>query len=92
LSFPELPVMLDPFGRIPHRLGNEPAAIDSSLLAPCDELCPFEHSQVLGDPREGDVEGRSQVADGGFALRQTRQDTAPGSVGERGKNAVQLVV
>ena len=84
--------MLDPFGRIPHRLGHEPATIDSSLLAPCDEPCPFEHPQVLGDPREGDVEGRSQVADGGLTERQTRQDAAPGSVGEGGEDAVQLVV
>ena len=84
--------MLDPLGRIPHWLGHKPAAIDSSHLAPSDEVCPFEHAQVLGDPREGDVEGRTQVADGGLAVRQTRQDAAPGSVGERGKNAVQLVV
>jgi len=92
LLFPELPVMLDPFGCILHRLGHEPAAIDSSILAPCDKLCPFEHSQVLGNPREGDVEGRRQVADGGFTSRQTRQDAAPGSVGEGGKDGVQLLL
>jgi len=84
--------MLDPFGRVLHRLGNEPAAIDSSLFAPSDKLCPFEHSQVLGHAGKRNVVRGSQVADGSFALRQPRQDAAAGRVGERGKDGVKLVL
>ena len=90
LLFPELPVTLDPFGRILHGLGNEAAAVDSSVLPPRDELCPLEYPQVLRYGGEGDVVGRGQVADGGFALRQARQDAAAGGVGKRAERGVEI--
>jgi hypothetical protein len=92
LLFPELPVMLDPFGRVLHGFDQQAAAVNSSILAPRDKLCPLQHSQVLGHPGEGDVIGCGQVADGGFALRQARQDAAPGSVGKRGERGVEVEV
>ena len=90
LLFPELPVTLDPFGRILHGFGDQAAAVDSSLLAPRDKLRPLEHSQVLGHPGEGDVVGRGQVTDGGLALRQARQDAASGGVRKRGEGGVEM--
>jgi hypothetical protein len=92
LLLPELPVTLDPFSRILHGFSHQAAAINSSILAPRDKLCPLQHSQVLGHPGEGDVIGRGQVADGGFALGQARQDAAPGSVGKRGEGGVESEV
>jgi len=90
LLLPELPVTLDPFGRILHGFGRQAAAINSAILAPRDELCPLEHSQVLGHPGKGHVVGRGQDADGSFALRQTCQDTSPGSIGKRGERGVEV--
>ena len=89
LLLPELPIMFDPFGRILHGPGRQAAAMDSSILAPRDELCPLEHSQVLGHSGEGDIVGRGQIADGGFALGQARQDATAGSVGKRGEGGIQ---
>jgi hypothetical protein len=90
LLFPELPVMLDPFGRVLHGFGGQAAAINSSVFPPRDKLCPLEHPQVLGHARERYFVGRGQIADGGFALRQPRQDAAPGGVGKRRKCGVEL--
>ena len=90
LLFPELPVTFDPFGRILHGFGHQAAAINSSILAARDKLCPLEHSQVLGHAGEGYVVGRGQVADGGFTLRQPRQDAAPGGVGKRAEGGIEL--
>jgi len=90
LLFPELPVMLDPFGRVFHGFGGQAAAINSPVFPPRDKLCPLEHPQVLGHAGERYFVGRSQIADGGFALRQPRQDAATGGVGKRGKRGVEL--
>jgi hypothetical protein len=90
LLFPELSVTLYPFGRILHGFGDEAATVDSSLLTPRDQLGSFEYAQVLRDGRERDVVGRRQIADGGFSLRQPRQDAAPGGIGKRREGGVQV--
>jgi len=63
--------------------------MNSSFLVACNQPGSFEHAQVLGDPGEGDVEGRGQVADGGFAAGQARQDAAASGVGQGGKDGIQ---
>jgi len=92
LLFPELTVRLDPFSRALHGVGGQSTAMNSPFLAPCDKLGPFEHPQVLGNARKRDVEGRGQVAHGGFALRQARQNAAPGRVGKRAEGRVEMGV
>ena len=82
--------MLDPFGRVFHGFGGQAAAINSPVFPPRDKLCPLEHPQVLGHAGERYFVGRSQIADGGFTLRQPRQDAATGGVGKRGKRGVEL--
>jgi len=82
--------MLDPFGRVLHGFGDQAAAIHSSIFPPRHKLCPLEHPQVLGYAGERHFVGRGQIADGGFALRQPRQDAAPGGVGKRRKRGVEL--
>ena len=90
LLFPELPVMLDPFGGVLHGFGDQAAAINSPIFPPRDKLCPLEHPQVLRYAGERYFVGRGQIADGGFALRQPRQDAAPGGVGERSERSVEV--
>ena len=82
--------MLDPFGRVFHGLGDQVAAINSSVLPPRDKLRPLEHPQVLRYGGEGYVVGRGQVADGGFALGQPRQYAAAGCVGKGAECGVQV--
>jgi len=82
--------MLDPFGRVLHGFGDQAAAINSAIFPPRDKLRPLEHPQVLGHAGERYFVGRGQIADGGFALRQPRQDAAPGGVGKRGEGGVEL--
>jgi hypothetical protein len=63
--------------------------MNSSFLAPGDELCSFQYAQVLGDSGKGDIEGCGQVADGGVTQRQAGQDSAAGSIGKRCKGGVE---
>jgi hypothetical protein len=90
LLFPELPVTLDPFGGILHGFGDETAVVDSSILAAHDKPGLLQHPQVLRYGRERHVERGSQVANGGFTLRQARQDTASGSVGKRAEGGIEI--
>jgi hypothetical protein len=47
LPFPELPVFFNPFRRAFHRLGGEPAAVDSSVFSPFNQLGALKDTQVF---------------------------------------------
>jgi hypothetical protein len=53
-------------------------------LAP-DQSGSFEHFQVTRNRRERNVERLGQLANGRIAESQSRQDSAPGWIGESGK-------
>jgi hypothetical protein len=61
------------------------AAVDFAL----QKSRGFENTQVLGNGRQGDVEGFRQFRDRGFALGQARQDGAAGGIGERAEGGVE---
>jgi hypothetical protein len=50
----------------------------------------FEHLQVLGDGGLRHLERLCQFHDRGFSAGETRQDGAPGGVGEGGEGRVQV--
>jgi hypothetical protein len=63
--------------------------MDAPVLMPHQQPGAFEHPQVLGYGGQGHIVRRGQIANGGFALRQPRQDAPAGGVGKRGKSGVE---
>src|SRR2546426_1620087 len=71
---PELPVMLEPAGRLPQRLGPE----TEPMLAPADAAAhqsgALQHLHVLRDPVKRDGESAREAANVDLAPRQDRED------------------
>jgi hypothetical protein len=89
LSFPELPVLVDPSGRIAERVRPEPAAPHPPVAADRGEAGAPEHLQVFRNRRERHVERPRQVADSRFTGGEPRQNGASGGIGEGGEGAVE---
>ncbi len=88
---PDPPVLLDPaHGRV-ECLALEVAGTELGTAGPGDEPAAFEHLEVLGDPREGHIEGRGQLVHRGVALRQAGHDRPAGRVRQGGEGGVKLV-
>lgn len=68
------------------------APADAAYPGPADKFGSLKHTQVLGDRRPRHTERPRQLAHGGIAVRQTRQDAASGSVGERAENLVERLI
>ena len=52
---------------------------------------PLEHGKMLGDRRKRHVERCGQFRDRGLAAGQALHDRAPGRIGERRKDGVQVL-
>jgi hypothetical protein len=89
LPFPELAVFFNPFGRAFHRSGGETAAMDAAIFSAFDELCARKHAQVFRHSWKRHFIWRGEIADGGFALREAREDAATGGVGKRSESIIQ---
>jgi hypothetical protein len=57
LGFPEDPIGFDPRAGVFHVLGSEAAAVDAAINFAAEQTGGFENPKVLGDGREGDIEG-----------------------------------
>src|SRR6266508_1453551 len=82
---PELAVALHPCFRLLQREGVQPGGAVLRVAAALDEL------QVLRDGGEADVERARDLAHGGLALRQAREDRAPRRVRERSEGQAESV-
>jgi hypothetical protein len=87
--FPEFAMARDPLRRGVHRSGIEPAVVDPTLSAPCEESRFFQNLQVLRDRGERDVERLGEVGDAELARRQSRQDRAPRRIGEGAEGPIE---
>jgi len=88
---PDPPVLLDPaHGRI-ECLPLEVAGTELGTAGPGDEPAAFEHLEVLGDRREGHVEGRGQLVHRGVTSRQAGHDRPAGRVRQGRESGVKLV-
>jgi hypothetical protein len=54
-----------------------------------DEAGAFEHGDVPGDGRPGDVEGLDEFADGGASVAEAFDDLPAGGVGKGGEGGAQ---
>lgn len=61
----------------------------ASLPPPRQQARFLEHAQVAGDGRKGDVEGLREIADGGFARGQARQDRPARRVRQGGERCIE---
>ena len=92
LSGPERVVRLDPFRGFAHWRCVELAPTHASFPRALDEACALEHAKVFGDGGPRDAKRRGEIADGGFAGREAREESAPGGVGEGGEREVESVI
>lgn len=65
------------------------AATHAAVFVMRDEARVLEHAQMLGNGGQGHAEGPGQLADGTFALRETREDGAACGIGERAKRGIE---
>jgi hypothetical protein len=49
----------------------------------------LQHTQMLGDGGERNIEGRGELGDGGLALRQARENGAAGGIGQGPEGGVE---
>jgi hypothetical protein len=86
--FPEGAVFADPGGGIPHGSGSKAAAVDAAIDFAPEQSGGFQHAKMLRDGWERDPEGRGDLRDGGFAMRQARQNGAARGIGEGAESGV----
>lgn len=84
-----MPVSFNPFRSAFHRLGDQPAAVDSSVFTPLNQLGALKDTQVFRDGGKRHVVRGGEIADGRFALREAREDAAARGVGKRGKSVIE---
>lgn len=89
LSLPEALVAGNPTGSALQRSCSEPATMDPTVLLPYEQPRTLEGPEVLGNGREGHVEGLRQTRHGRLSVRQSLQDRSTGRIGQSGKGHVQ---
>src|SRR5262245_29994026 len=89
LAGPECAVGLDPFGCFAHRRGVQLTAADASIADALDQAGALEDAKMLGDGGARDAEWRSEIADGGFAAGEPRENGASRGVGKGGEGEVE---
>lgn len=89
LGFPENPVALDPTRGVQHGLGGEAATVDAAVDFALEQAGGFENAQVLGHRRQGNVERRGELADGGLPASQAGENSAAGGIGEGAEGGVE---
>src|SRR3954449_4272673 len=82
---PEAPVGLDPVHSGVQRRPFQVAGAELGLPAPADQARPFEHLQVLGDPRQAEDERLGQLVDRRVAGGGPGGGGPPGQVGASGR-------
>lgn len=71
------------------RRREEPAAPLAPLQAALDQARALEHTEMLRDGGQGDVERRREFERGRLAQREPRQDAAPRGVGQRAEHGIE---
>jgi len=89
---PELFVLGDPRGGFLHGLGLQRAADDAPFLGALEQSGVLEHAQVFHETWQRHVVGRRQLGHRTAAVLERCKNLAPRAIGERGKEAVELVV
>src|SRR5258708_6427240 len=88
---PETAVVLQPIRGILERRRIEAARAPLRVSAAADEPGALQHLEMLRDGRQTQVERLGQRGDRCLARDQSRQNGAPGRVGERGESAAELI-
>jgi hypothetical protein len=63
--------------------------MDAAVDLPLEEPGGFQHAQMFGYGRKGNIERLGQLRDGGLALREARENGAAGGIGERAEGSVE---
>ena len=88
---PETAIAFEPVRRVAERRGVDPAAAPLRFAVARDQTGALQHLQVLGDGRQGHLEGMGELADRGLAEGEAGQDGPPRRVGESGKGGAERV-
>lgn len=87
---PETLIAAQPFERLFHRRGGQPARDRAPRLGPRDEPGVRQHVQMFHHGRQRHRERFREFRHGALAaIGQTREQRAPRRVGERGERAVE---
>src|SRR6266545_2512336 len=88
---PEPAVALDPLVGLPERCGIEARRPPLRVAAALDEPRSLEHLQMLRDGRKANVERLCELADGGLAFREAREDRPPRGIREGAEGQAERV-
>lgn len=89
LVFPEAAIGIEPVRGIAHRGRCQSHAPHPSVAPPFHQARPLEHDEVFADRGERHREGARQLADGGLARGEPRDDRAARRIGERAEYGVE---
>jgi hypothetical protein len=87
---PELLVARQPHGGLLQGLRGKFAANHAALFRAGNQAGVFQHAQVLHEPRQRHAVGLRKFGHAALAFAKRQQDVAPGAVGQRGKDAVEV--
>src|SRR6185437_5820724 len=91
-SFPDPPVLLEPFGHRAQRCALEPRRSQLRRPSAGDQAGPLEHLEVLGDGLQAEREGLGKLVHGDHALLgEPRDDRTARGVGQGRERDAQLV-
>ena len=89
---PKPTVEVHPPGGFLNGPGHETAVVDAAFFSARKQSRSFEHTEVLRDGGQRDVEGFGQPCHRRRPLRQAGQDRAAGRVGQGGECCIQYIV
>ena len=81
--------MLNEGGGVLERVGGEAAAVDATFDFALEQAGGFEDAEMLGDGRQGHLEGSGKGLDRGFALGEASEDGAARGVGESAEGGIE---
>ena len=87
---PELLVAREPHGSLLQGPRGKFAANHAALFCAGNEAGVFQHAQVLHEARQRHAMGLRQFGHAALALSKRHEDVAPGGIGQRGKDAVEV--
>ena len=85
----DLAIPFEPGACVRERRALEPAGPPLRVLPDADQPCPFQDLQVLGHGGLADCKRLGELGDRGVSERQSRQDRAPGRIGERPEGGIE---
>lgn len=89
LGLPELPVVVDPGCRLPHRRRDERGATGTALLSDARQPRALEHAHVLRHGGESHIEARREFTDCPVTGGESGENRTPRRVRERGEGDVE---